>query len=69
MYKAQRYLSTKRLVNLYHSYIYPYLIYGIESWGNAAHCHLDPLFKLQKRLLELLPFLIIMHTLDLYSID
>ena len=22
----------------------------IESWGNAAHCHLDPLFKLQRRL-------------------
>ena len=49
MYKARRYLSPKSLVNLYHSYIYPYLIYGIESWGNAAHCHLDPLFKLQKK--------------------
>ena len=45
-------------------------MYGIESWSNAAHCHLDPLFKLEKKiLLELLPFLIIMHTLDLYSID
>ena len=59
----------KCLVNIYHSYIYPYLIYGIESLGNAAHCHLDPLFKYtQKKILELLPFLIIMHTLDLYSI-
>ena len=70
MYKARRYLSKKSLVNLYHSYIYPYLIYGIQSWGNAAHCHLDPIFKLQKKkLLELLAFLIIMHALDLYSID
>ena len=56
MYKARRYLGSKSLVNLYHSYIYPYLIYCIESWGNAAHCHLDPLFKLQKKLLELLLF-------------
>ena len=52
-YKARRYLSPNSLVNLYHSYIYiyPYLIYGIESWGNAAHCHLDPLFKLQKNII------------------
>ena len=70
MYKARRYLSQKSIVNLYYSYIYPYLIYGIESWGNAAHCHPDPIFKLQKKILfELLPFLIIMHTLVLYSID
>ena len=69
MYKARRYLSKKSLFNLYHSYIYSYLIYGIESWGNAAHCHLGPLFNLQKkRLLELLSFPIIMHTLNLYSI-
>ena len=44
-------------------------MYGIESWGNAAHCHLDPLLIYFFKLLELLPFLIIMHTLDLYSID
>ena len=32
-------------------------MYGIESWGNAAHCHIDPLFKFNKKiLLELLPF-------------
>ena len=45
MYKARRYLGSKSTVNLFHSYIYPYLIYCIEFWGNAAHCHLDPLFK------------------------
>ena len=38
MYKTQRYFETKRLVNLYHSYIYPYLIYCIKSWGNAPRC-------------------------------
>ena len=52
MYKARRYLGSKSLVNLYHSYIYiyiyiyiyPYLIYCIEYWGNAGHCHLEPLY-------------------------
>ena len=48
MYKARRYLRSKSLVNLCHSYIYPYLIYCIESWDNAAHCHLDPLFNYKK---------------------
>ena len=56
MYKARRYLSKKSLVNLYHSYIYPYSIYGIESWGNAAHCHLDPIFKLQKKIIRIITF-------------
>ena len=56
MYKARRYLSKKSLVNLYHSYIYPYLIFGIESWGNAAHCHLDPIFILQKIFIRIITF-------------
>ena len=56
MYKARRYLGSKSLVNLYHSYIYTYLIYCIESWGNAAHCHLDPLFKLQKKIIRIITF-------------
>ena len=68
MYKARIYLGSKSLVNLYHSYIYPYLIYCIESWGNAAHCHLEPLFKLQFLLLELLLFLTIMHTPSPFSV-
>ena len=30
MYKARRYLSKNSLLNLYHSFVYPYLIYCIE---------------------------------------
>ena len=56
IYKARRYLNKKSLVNLYHSYIYPYLIYCIESWGNAAACHIYPLFILQKRIVRLITF-------------
>ena len=41
---------------MYHSYIYPYFIYCIESWGNASNCHLDPLFVIQKRILRILTF-------------
>ena len=56
IYKARRYLSKESLVNLYHSYVYPYLIYCIESWGNASNCHLEPLFILQKRIIRIITF-------------
>ena len=56
MYKARNYINKKALLGLYHSYIYPYFSYCIESWGNASNCHLDPLFVLQKRILRILTF-------------
>ena len=56
MYKARNYINKKALIGLYHSYIYPYFIYCIESWGNASNCHLDPLFIIQKRILRILTF-------------
>ena len=56
MYKARNYINKKALLGLYHSYIYPYLIYCIESWGNASNCHIDHLYMLQKRILRILTF-------------
>ena len=44
MFKARHYLKRNALVNLYHSFIYPYLIYCIEAWGNATNCHLKQLY-------------------------
>ena len=59
MFKARTYLDRRSVINRYNAYIYPCLIYCVESWGNAAKCHLDPLYILQKKLLGLLLFLII----------
>ena len=57
MYQAWKYLNKKSLVGLYNSYIYPYLIYCVESWGNIAKCHLDPLlFILQKKIIRIITF-------------
>ena len=56
MYKARNYINKKALIGLYHSYIYPYFIYYIESWGNASNYHLDPLFVIQKRILRIPTF-------------
>ena len=55
MFKARTYLDRRSLINLY-----PYLIYCVESWGNAAKCHLGQLYiYFAKKMLGLLFFLII----------
>ena len=51
MFNARTYLDRRSLINLYNAYIYPYLIYCVESWGNAVKCHLDQLYILPKKLL------------------
>ena len=47
--KARKYLNKKSLVNLYHSFVFPYLTYCIEIWGNASDIHLDALIKKFKK--------------------
>ena len=56
MFKARTYLDRRSLINLYNVYIYPYLIYCVESWGNAPKCRLDQLYILQKRIIRLITF-------------
>ena len=57
MFKARTYLDRRSLINLYNAYIYPYLIYWVESWGNAPKCHLDQLYILKKkRIIRLITF-------------
>ena len=76
LYKAKKKLPQELLKNLYFSFIYPYLIYGIEVWGSACNTHLDPLIKLQKRCIRLIanahylaPTAPLFHTLDLLHLS
>jgi hypothetical protein len=50
--RAKHKLNTNILVSLYYSFIYPYLEYCIEVWGNTFQCHLDSLVKLQKKIIR-----------------
>ena len=54
--KVQHYLDQQTLHNLYYTFVYPYLIYGVEIWGNACNVYLDPLIKLQKKCLRIITF-------------
>ena len=56
MYKARQYLNKSSLVNLYYSYVYPYLTYCIEVWGCAYPTHLQCLFLLQKKIISIITF-------------
>ena len=54
--KARNYIDKKTLKQLCYSFVYPYLIYGIEIWGNASNIHLYPIIKLQKRCIRIITF-------------
>ena len=32
------------------------MIYCIDAWGNASNCHLDQLYKIQKKVIRLIYF-------------
>ena len=50
LYKIRNFLDRKTLSHLYNSFVFPYLIYGIEVWGNTNAVHLDPIIKIQKKI-------------------
>ena len=46
------YLDKKYLLIIYYGLIYSHIAYGIEIWGGAAKCHMDRLFRIQKRVIR-----------------
>ena len=56
MYKARRCLNNISLIFFYYAYIYPYFIYCIEVSGYSAKCHVNYLFRLQKKIIRIMTF-------------
>ena len=54
--KARRLLNYETLCTLYHCFVYPYLNYCIEVWGDTFKTHLQTLVKLQKRVLRIISY-------------
>jgi hypothetical protein len=46
--KTRPFFNKRTLLQLYYSFMYPYLIYGNLLWGNAPAKTLWPIYKLQK---------------------
>ena len=47
--KARKKLNKSSLINLYYSFVYPYLIYCNHAWGNNYTTSLDKLHLVQKK--------------------
>ena len=54
--KARKVLKKTVLYQLYNSFVFPYLIYCSEVWGTASNIHLQPLNKLQKKIIRIINF-------------
>ena len=56
LYKIRNFLDRKTLSHLYNAFVFPYLIYVIEIWGNTNAVHLDPIIKIQKKIVRTITF-------------
>ena len=54
--KIRKFIQNNTMRNMYFTFIYTYLIYCIEVWGNAHQMHLDPLMKIQKKSIQTITF-------------
>ena len=54
MCKARKYLNQSALISLYYAFIYPYLNYCVEVWGNTYKSYTDTMLRLQKRVLRII---------------
>ena len=53
---TRKYLNRRMLVNLYYTFVYPYLIYCVEIWGYACNIYLDPLVNLHQKNIRIMTF-------------
>ena len=42
------------MIDLYYTFFYPHIIYGIEFWGHASQCDLNQILLLQKSALRVI---------------
>ena len=56
IFKIINFLDKHSLRNIYFTFIYTYLIYCVEIWGNTNETHLKPLIQIQKRSIRTITF-------------
>ena len=52
--KARKLLDKNTLINLYYTFIYPYLCYCNHVWGNTYITYLDKLYLMQKKAVRII---------------
>ena len=56
IYKARKYANKQTVKQMYYTFVFPYLIYCCEIWGNTSHTYLDSLIKYQKKIIRIMTF-------------
>ena len=57
VFHRARIKSNKKTLNgLYYTFVYHYLIYGVEILGNSFKKYLEPLCKVQKKIIRIIIF-------------
>ena len=56
LYKLRHYVTKKILIMMYHSLIYPFLIYALPVFGSADDTYLNSIHILQKKFVRLVTF-------------
>ena len=54
--KARKLLNAQTLRTLYYCFVYPYMNYCIDVWGDMCKSYLEPLVKLQKKVLRIISY-------------
>ena len=54
--RARTFLDKITFKNLYHSFVFPYLIYCTEIWGNSGTIHLNLIIVSQKKCIRAITF-------------
>ena len=49
MTKVKKLVSKVTIINMYYSFIYPYLTYGSILWGNNYYSPINDVVKLQNK--------------------
>ena len=56
IYKVRKYANKQTVKQMYYTFVFPYLIYCCEIWGNTSQTHLDSLTKCQKKIIRIMTF-------------
>ena len=54
--KSLKVLKRKVLLQLYHSFVIPYLKYCVEIWGNASDIHLHQFITAENKIVRIITF-------------
>ena len=49
-----KFLDVNTMINLYYTFLYPHLLYGLEFWGSASSSHLNRVLVCQKKALRVI---------------